>query len=300
MEISAAIVKELREKTGLGMMLCKAALIEAKGDMVLAIETLRKQGQATAAKRAGKAAKQGKVTIVSDPDADASCSILYEVNSETDFVARNDDFKRFIDDLGKLLMEKKPADITAAKALTSPFFAGQTVDAKVLELVAKIGEKISFRRYHKETTAGAGEKLFTYNHGEGRIGVLVKLACDNTASVPQQAFLDLGKDLAMQVAASNPLAIDRATLDKNFASLIEKEKEIYLTQAQTSGKPEKVWPKIVEGKLEKFYKESTLVMQPFIRDPDRQVSDRIADAEKALSGKITVVSFVRFELGAEE
>ncbi len=296
MEISATIVKELREKTGLGMMLCKAALIEAKGDMTLAIETLRKQGQATAAKRAGKAAKQGKVTIVSD----ASCCILYEVNSETDFVARNDDFVKFIDDLGRLLIDHKPSDLPAARALTSPAFGNQTVDAKVLELVAKIGEKISFRRYYKETLSGAGEKLFTYNHGEGRIGVLVRLSCDNAAAVSQQAFLDLGKDLAMQVAASNPLAIDRAALDRNFASLVEKEKEIYFTQAQTSGKPEKVWPKIVEGKLEKFYKESTLVMQPFIREPERMVSDRIADVEKALSGKITVVSFVRFELGAEE
>jgi elongation factor Ts len=296
MEISATVVRELREKTGLGMMLCKAALIESKGDMALAIETLRKQGQATAAKRAGKAAKQGKVTIVSD----ASCSILYEVNSETDFVARNDDFVKFIDDLGRLLLEKKPADLAAAKALTSPAFSGQTVDAKVLELVAKIGEKITFRRYHKETTSGAGEKLFSYNHGEGRIGILVKLACDNAAAVSQQAFSDLGKDLAMQVAASNPMDIDRASLDRNFASLVEKEKEIYFTQAQTSGKPEKVWPKIVEGKLEKFYKESTLVQQPFIRDAERAVSDRIADAEKAVSGKISVVSFVRFELGAEE
>jgi elongation factor Ts len=296
MEISATVVKELREKTGLGMMLCKTALIEAKGDMTLAIETLRKQGQATAAKRAGKDAKQGKVTIVSD----SSCSILYEVNSETDFVARNDDFVSFIAHLGKLLLEKKPADLAAAKALTTPVFSGQTVDAKVLELVAKIGEKITFRRYHKETASGAGEKLFTYNHGEGRIGVCVKLSCDNPASLSQQAFLDLGKDLAMQVAASNPLAVDRAALDKSFASLVEKEKEIYLTQAQNSGKPEKVWPKIVEGKLDKFYKDSTLIMQPFIRDPDRAVKDRIADAEKALSGKITVVSFVRFELGAEE
>jgi elongation factor Ts len=295
MEISATAVKDLREKTGLGMMLCKAALIEAKGDMTLAIETLRKQGQATATKRAGKDAKQGKVTIVSD----ASCSILYEVNSETDFVARNDDFVKFIATLGTLLMEKKPADITAARSLTSAAFNGQTVDARVLELVAKIGEKITFRRYHKEATAGENEKLFTYNHGEGRIGVLVKLASDNPAATSQQAFADLGKDLAMQVAASNPIAIDRAALEKAFPTLVEKEKEIYLTQAQTSGKPEKVWPKIVEGKLEKFYKDSTLVQQPYIRDAERAVSDRISDAEKALSCKITVVSFVRFELGAE-
>jgi elongation factor Ts len=298
MEISATVVKELREKTGLGMMLCKAALIEAKGDMTLAIETLRKQGQATAAKRAGKAAKQGKVTIISD----TSCSILYEVNSETDFVARNDDFVKFISDLGKLLIEKKPADLAAALTLTSPAFSGQTVSAKVLELVAKIGEKITFRRYYKDTASGAGEKIFTYNHGEGRIGILVKLTsvCDNAAAMSQQAFLDLGKDLAMQVAAANPMAVDRAALDKAFPTLVEKEKEIYLTQAQTSGKPEKVWPKIVEGKLDKFYKDSTLVLQPFIRDAERPVSDRIADAEKAVSGKITVLSFVRLELGAEE
>ena len=278
-------------------MLYKAALIEAKGDMTLAIETLRKQGQATATKRAGKDAKQGKVTIVCDPKA--SCCILYEVNSETDFVARNDDFVKFIADLGTLLLDKKPADISGAKALTSPAFGGQNVDARVLELVAKIGEKITFRRYHKETN-GANEALFTYNHGEGRIGVMVKLSCDTAAALVHQAIADLGKDLSMQVAASNPLAIDRVALDKRFPSLVEKEKEIYFTQAQTSGKPEKVWAKIVEGKLDKFYKDSTLIQQPYIRDPERTVADRIAETEKAVSAKITVASFVRFELGAEE
>ncbi len=295
MEISASVVKELREKTGLGMMLCKKALSDANGDMELAIETLRKQGQATAAKRAGKAAKQGKVTIVSDE----SCCILYEVNSETDFVAKNDDFMGFIATLGKLLLEKKPADIAAAKTLTSPAFNGLTVEAKVLELVAKIGENISFRRYCKETVSTANEKLFTYNHGDGRIGIVVKLAVDNAAALSNQAVLDIGKDIAMQVAASNPLAIDRAAMNKAFGPTIEKEKEIYFTQAQTSGKPEQVWPKIVEGKLDKFYKESTLLEQPFIREPERTVTARIADAEKAAGTKITVSSFVRFELGAE-
>jgi len=294
MEISASVVKELREKTGLGMMLCKKALSDANGNMELAIETLRKQGQATAAKRAGKAAKQGKVTIVSD----ASCCILYEVNSETDFVAKNDDFMGFIAALGTLLLEKKPTDLQAAKALTSPAFNGLTVEAKVLELVAKIGENISFRRYCKETVSSANEKLFTYNHGDGRIGILVKLAVDS-AALGNQAVLDIGKDLAMQVAASNPLAIDRAAMDKAFGPLIEKEKEIYFTQAQTSGKPEQVWPKIVDGKLDKFYKESTLLDQPFIREPEKTVAARIAVAEKAASAKITVASFVRFELGAE-
>ncbi len=296
MEISAAVVKELREKTGLGMMLCKKALMDANGDMTLAIESLRKQGQVTAAKRAGKAAKQGKVTIVSD----ATDSIVYEVNSETDFVAKNDDFVAFISNLGTALLAAKPADIAAAKSLTSDLFGGATADSRVLELVAKIGENISFRRYKKESVSGSGEKIFSYVHGEGRIGVLVKLTLADPAAASSAPVADLGKDLAMQVAASNPIAIDRDAINKTFGSLIEKEKEIYFTQAQTSGKPEKVWQKIVEGKLEKFYKDSTLVDQAYIRDPDHSVSDRIKDAEKAANTVIRVTSFVRFELGAEE
>jgi elongation factor Ts len=296
MEISAAVVKELREKTGLGMMLCKKALMETNGDMTLAIESLRKQGQVTAAKRAGKAAKQGKISIVSD----ATGSIVYEVNSETDFVAKNEDFIAFVNNLGTVLLANKPADINTARALSSDLFGGGTAEAKVLELVAKIGENISFRRYRLETVSGPGEKIFSYIHGEGRIGVLVKLACAEAAAAASAAVADLGKDLAMQVAASNPIAVDRDAINKAFASLVEKEKEIYLTQAQTSGKPEKVWPKIVEGKLDKFYKDSALLDQAYIRDPDHPVSDRIKDAEKTASSAIRVVSFVRFELGAEE
>jgi elongation factor Ts len=296
MEIAAAVVKELREKTGLGMMLCKKALMETNGDMALAIESLRKQGQVTAAKRAGKTAKQGKVAVVSD----ATDSIVYEVNSETDFVAKNDDFLAFIANLGTVLLAKKPADITAAKALTSELFGGTTADARVLELVAKIGENISFRRYRQETVSGPSEKIFSYVHGEGRIGVLVKLSCADAAAASSAATAELGKDLAMQVAASNPIAIDRDDINKNFATLVEKEKEIYFTQAQNSGKPEKVWPKIVEGKLDKFYKDSALLDQAYIRDPDHPVSDRIKDAEKGANSPIRVMSFVRFELGAEE
>lgn len=296
MEISANIVKELREKTGIGMMLCKKALIEAKGDMKLAIENLRKQGQTAAAKRAGKAAKQGKIAIVSD----ASDAIIYEVNSETDFVAKNDDFIGFVTNLGKLLLQKKPADIAAAKTLASDVFGGLTPDAKVLELITKIGENISFRRYKKESASGPNEKIFSYIHGEGRIGVIVKISCGNAEAVASPAVADLGKDLAMQVAASNPIAVDRDSINKNCAALVEKEKEIYLTQAQSSGKPEKVWPKIVEGKLEKFFKESALLDQAFIRTPERTVANRISDAEKAAASTIKVVSFVRFELGAEE
>jgi len=296
MEISAALVKELREKTGLGMMICKQALIDTNGDMNKAIEVLRKQGQMTAAKRAGKAAKQGKVSIVSDDNA----TIIYEVNSETDFVARNEDFLNFINILGKCLIEKKPQDLAAAKSIKCDAWDGLTPNEKILELIAKIGENISFRRYKIETISSSNEKIFSYIHGEGKIGVIVKLAATSQEAINSSAFSQLGKDLAMQIAASNPIAIDRNAINKNFSSLVEKEKEIYYTQVQASGKPEKVWPKIIEGKLEKFYKDFALLEQPFIREPERCVLERIKDAEKEISSAITIISFTRFELGVEE
>jgi elongation factor Ts len=292
MEISASQVKDLREKTGLGMMICKAALIESKGDMKLAIENLRKQGQMTAAKRAGKAAKEGIVSIVSD----ATGTIVYEVNSETDFVARNDDFISFVDKLGKLLLAKKPAGIEEAKGLTIPD-SGATVEARVTELIGKIGENLSFRRYRKIDCNPAQERIATYLHGKGKIGVAVKLSVTPAAALAGEAISILGKDLAMQVAASVPVAADRQSVP---ASVIEKEKEIYLTQVKASGKPEKIWEKIVEGKLVKFYQEAVLVEQPFIRDPNTTVTDRIKTAEKETGAQVKVLSFVRLELGAEE
>lgn len=291
MEVSASQVKELREKTGLGMMICKQALIDTNGDMSIAIENLRKQGQVTAAKRAGKAAKEGKVTIITDK----STAVVYEINSETDFVARNDDFVAFVSDLGKLLIEKKPADITAAKNLVSPVFGGVTVEARVTELIGKIGENIAFRKYSKVDATSANECLYTYLHGNGKIGVVVKLTAG--AGIGSEALAALGKDIAMQVAASNPMATDS---DAISAETIAKEKEIYFTQAQASGKPEKIWDKIVEGKLVKYFQEVTLMGQAFIKNPEISVTDRLKETEKELNTKIKVLSFVRIELGAEE
>ena len=296
MEIAAATVMELREKTGLGMMLCKKALIEAKGDMALAMEILRKQGHAAVAKRAGRVAKQGKVSIVSDQ----SCSIVYEINAETDFVAKNDDFTSVMSAVGAMLLSSKPASLEAAKALSSPSLGGKTIQERIEELVAKIGENINFRRFSIEPCDSSNERLFTYIHGDGRIGVIVKLTSDKPETLASQAVTQLGKDLSMQVAASNPMAIDREKMKRDLAQAIEKEKEIYFTQAQTSGKPEKVWPKIVDGKLDKFFKESALVEQPFIREPEKSVLDRIAEAEKEVSARLAVVSFIRYELGAED
>jgi elongation factor Ts len=292
MEISAAQVKELREKTGIGMMICKQALQASSGDMKLAIENLRKQGQLTAAKRAGKIAKEGIVSIVSD----ARSVIVYEVNSETDFVARNDDFIAFVDKLGKLLLAKKPASLEEAKCLVVPD-SGGTVESRVTELVGKIGENLSFRRYRKIDINPSTERISTYVHGKGKIGVAVKLSVDSPAALASEAVGLLGKDLAMQVAAANPIAADRQSIN---ADIVAKEKEIYLTQVQSSGKPEKIWEKIIEGKLVKFYQEAVLVEQAYIRDPNTSVIDRIKAAEKESGAHIKVVSFVRLELGAEE
>lgn len=292
MAITAAAVKELREKTGLGMMLCKKALTEADGDMAKAIEDLRKQGQATMEKRSGKAAKEGLISVVTEGPA----SIMYEVNAETDFVARNEDFTAFVESLGKLLTSARPLDMEAAKALTTEDFGGQSVEAKVLELAGKIGEVISFRRFTVEEADPERERIFSYVHG-GRIGVLVKLACEDKAALDGEALQALGKDLAMQVAASNPIAISREDVP---ADTVEKEREIYLTQAQSSGKPEKVWDRIVDGKLGKFYKEVALLEQEFIRDTDMTVSDRIQQTQKEIGSPVSAVAFTRYELGGEE
>jgi elongation factor Ts len=293
MEITAAQVQKLREKTGLGMMVCKKALAETNGDMEKAIENLRKQGEATAAKRAGKAAREGTVAITGDP----TCTLMYEVNSETDFVARNEDFTSFVNELGKLLLKNKPATLQEARALPAEAFGGRTVDAKLTELIAKIGEKLSFSRYVIDSVNGYSERIFHYVHGMGRIGVLVKLAADNPGVLQTEEFAQLGKDLAMQVAASNPLAPVR---EKVPSDTLNKEKEIFMEQARNSGKPANVLEKIVSGKLEKFFRENVLVEQAFIRNPDVPVSSRIAEAEKQLGAKISVISFSRFERGVED
>ncbi len=292
MEISASQVKDLREKTGLGMMICKQALIEAKGDMTLAIENLRKQGQMTAAKRADKAAKEGKVSIVSDDTA----AIAYEVNCETDFVTRNEEFIDFIGKLGALLLAKKPADLAAALKLADASLGGLSVEARVTELIGKIGENISFRRYKKMESSSASEKVFTYLHGVGKIGVLIKLSAANPEALKSPALAELGKDLAMQIAAESPIAVNSSDISEE---VIAKEKEIYRDQAKNSGKPEKIWDKMVEGKLAKFFEASALVNQKFIRDTEKTVKDRIAETSKAVGTEVKPVCFIRLELGTE-
>jgi elongation factor Ts len=290
MNISASQVSELREKTGVGMMQCKAALIESNGDMEKAIDILRKQGQATAARRAGKAAKEGKITILNAP----SFSVIFEVNCETDFVARNDDFLAFIDETGRLLSAKKPATLDQAMALASAAWGNRSISDRLSELIGKIGEKITFRRFSIVDCNASDEKIASYIHGNGKIGVLVKVKADAPGA---EAVAAAGKDLAMQVAASRPVAINRQSVPQ---AVVDKEKEIYREQVKNSGKPEKIWDKIVEGKLGKYYEESVLVEQIYIKDTAIRVSDRIKQAEKEAGCAIVPVSFIRWELGSEE
>lgn len=290
MAITASEVKDLRERTGLGMMTCKKALEEANGDMDIAVENLRKQGEATMAKRAGKATKEGTITVVSSDTA----TVMFEVNSETDFVARNEDFVGFVAALGELLLDKQPADMDAAVKLVSEGMNGQNVEDRLLELTGKIGERITFRRFHVEPK-GANEAVFSYIHGGGKIGVLVKLSAESADVLAADAAAQLGKDLAMQVAAAHPMAVSREGIAEDT---VAKEREIYLTQAQNSGKPEKIWDRIVDGKLAKFYEQVVLVEQGFIKEPDIKVSARIEQAGKDAGGAMSAVSFVRYELGS--
>lgn len=293
MEITAKQVKGLREKTGLGMMECKRALAKSDGDVTLAIDLLRKEGAQISAGRAGKEAKQGIVSVVGNH----FISVLYEINSETDFVARNPDFEAFVRDIGNSLLKHLPV-----KYDHNPTFYIKDIfmQDRFLEILGKLKENIVFRRYEL-MEAGKSEWISSYQHGK-KISVAVKLNTtedtDITQFGPNKIYSDLGKDIAMQIAAANPVSIGS---DDVPTAILEHEKEIYREQVKMSGKPEKIWDRIVEGKLNKFYQESTLVNQKFIKTPPEiTVMDRIKQAGHECGGhKIKVVSFVRMELGED-
>ena len=271
MAITASQVKELRQRTGAGMMECKKALVECDGDIEIAIEHMRKTGLAKADKKASRVAAEGTVTIKASEDA-KTIAIL-EVNSETDFVSGGDDFKKFANEVCEIILAQAPADVEALSAMTMA--SGDTIDTACRSLVAKIGEKISVRRFSLMTTDGA---FSSYSHG-ARIGVVVEMKGGND---------ELGKDVAMHIAATNPVCVSEEQVP---AENIAKEKEIFSAQAKESGKPDNIIEKMIEGRIKKYLKEITLVGQPFVKDPDMTV-------EKLLSSNgATVVSFCRFEVG---
>jgi elongation factor Ts len=269
MNITADSVKQLRERTGAGMMECKKALVETKGDLDAAAELMRKSGLAKADKKAARIAAEGTVAV----ERTASSAVLVEVNCETDFVARSEEFLSFARAVGHAALERAPADMHALLALPH---GASTLEEQRRALVAKIGENISVRRFVRVTAPGA---LGSYIHG-GRIGSLVALQGGDEA---------LAKDLAMHVAAANPAYIDAGAVP---AAVLDKEREILAEQTKTEKKPPEIIAKMVEGRLRKYLAEITLVGQPFVKDPEVTV-DKLLKKVNA-----TVVQFERYEVGA--
>ena len=271
MAITAALVKELREMTGAGMMDCKKALTECDGDMDKAVDFLREKGLASAAKKAGRIAAEGLVgSYISE---DAKTGVIVEVNCETDFVAKTDEFKELVNAIAAHVAATKPAD---NDALLASKLDGQTVAALITAKIAKIGENISLRRFAMYETDGI---VASYSHAGGKIVTMVDMKGGDAA---------LAKDIAMQVAAANPAYLDRTQVPE---AELEHEKQILTEQARNEGKPEKIIEKMVVGRIEKYYKEVCLVDQAFIKGDD----ESIASLLKAANAEVT--RFVRYEMG---
>lgn len=269
MSISASMVKELRERTGAGMMECKKALVETSGDMDGAVELLRTSGQAKADKKSGRVAADGRVVITTDGQNAA----MIEINSETDFVAKDENFTAFAEAVAACVLASAAADVDALAAET--LADGRSVEAARTELVTKVGENISVRRFAR---IAAAEHLGSYTHG-ARIGAVVSMQGGNA---------DLARDIAMHVAATNPVCVDE---DGVPADTLERERRIFAEQAAESGKPPEIVEKMVGGRVAKFLKEITLVGQPFVKDPDVTVAKLLKGADAS------VTNFVRYEVG---
>jgi elongation factor Ts len=269
MTISASMVKDLRERTGAGMMECKKALVEVDGDLDAAAEVLRVSGQAKADKKSSRVAADGRVVVAQN----GSSAVIVEINSETDFVAKDENFLAFTDAVAAAAMASGTTDV--AEFAGQDLADGLTVDAARTELIAKVGEKISVRRIQRVESAGV---IASYTHG-ARIGAVVALDGGDEA---------LARDIAMHVAATNPTCIDESGVP---AETLENERRIETEKAQGSGKPAEIIEKMVTGRMNKYLKEITLLGQPFVKDPDISVGKLLSNASA------TVTSFVRFEVG---
>lgn len=281
MSVSASMVRDLREKTSAGMLDCKKALEETNGNFEAAIEWLRKKGLSAAAKKADRLASEGVVVA----KIDGKTAALLEVNSETDFVAKNDDFKLFVAEAVNTVVTKNPADVTAL--LASPTKSGPTVGEVLNEKIAKIGENLVIRRFVRYQTTGL---VHSYIHGDGKIGVLVELS----SSSGHEAVKTFANDVCLHVAAMNPLALSP---DQVPAELVAKEKEILKAKAIEQGKKPEMLDKIVGGQINKFLAESCLLEQAFVKNPDIKVKDYLAETQKKSGDAFTLIRFVRFELG---
>ena len=286
--VTAAMVKELRERTNAGMMDCKKALLAADGDLDKAIDWLREKGLAQAAKKASRVAAEGVVAQYVTP---CGCTgVIVEVNCETDFVAKTDNFAAFANNVAKHIAKANPADVDELMNQKFVDDETKTISDLVSEATVAIGEKISVRRFARFQTEGV---VATYIHMGGKVGVLVEVATSeegkNNEDVKQFAH-----DLCLQIAAAKPEAVRREEVD---SEKLEKEREIQRAKALEAGKPEKIVDRIVDGQIEKYYKEVCLLDQQFVKDPDKSIKGLMAEVSKAAGAPLDVVRFVRFERG---
>ncbi|MGB6034147.1 MAG: translation elongation factor Ts [Bacteroidota bacterium] len=286
MQITTEMIKRLRDKTGAGMMDCKRALESTEGNMDAAVEFLRKKGAAVAQKRSDRSAKEGM--IVTSVSQDGKTGIILEVNSETDFVGRSDDFVRFAETVAQTLQQQQSS--TLEELLTAATDGGKTVSALMNDLLAKVGEKIEIRRF--KIVESDGGLVSSYTHLGSKIGVLVELTGANASD----SDVSVGRDIAMQIAAMNPQVISRDQIEQK---MIDQELDIYRTQAANEGKPTQVVERIAAGRLEKFFQEVCLIEQTYIKDPGRTVKDFLRETGSVAGTTISVKQFYRFHLGEE-
>ena len=293
MEINAGMVKDLRECTGAGMMDCKKALQESDGDMDAAIDLLRTKGLAALAKKAGRATNEGLIGAALS--SDARIGALAEVNCETDFVARNADFKTFADQITEHVVAAAPADV---EDLMSQDFAdsGESFEQVLGETVARIGENMGVARFARYELGAEHGRVSVYIHGVGNIGVMVELTAIASHMARRDMFATVAKDIAMQIAATSPLAVSRDSIDQ---ATVDHEMEIYKAQAAEAGKPEPIQEKIAQGRLQKYFKEVALLEQAFVKDSDISVEKYIENAGKELGAALEVTRFERFLLGED-
>jgi len=288
-EITAQLVKQLRDMTGAGMMECKKALVEANGDYNEAQVILRKRGLATAAKKASRSAKEGLIGLALS--ADAASGLLVEVNCETDFVAKTGDFVALVEEIKQIILTHKPADAAALLKLPSISDPAVNVEGLLKAKIAKVGENMQVPRFATIQAAGT---LGSYTHPGSKLVVIVDVTCHNPATKDKPEFKELVQDIAMQVAAADPKFLRREDVTADF---IAKEKEIQRARALAEGKPEKIVDKVVEGRMSKFYEEVCLLDQPFIKENSLSIAQLLAGKSKQLGDEIGVAAFLRYKVG---
>ena len=285
MAITAQLVKELRDMTAAGMMDCKKALVEVEGDLEKAVDWLRQKGMAKAAKKSGRATSEGLVTVAAS--ADGMHIAMGSLLCETDFVARGEQFQAMATRVTQVILEKAPADAEALDAL---------LGEEVTQLIASVGENMQLGKFARFSKKDANDVVGQYIHANGKIGVLVYLSCGKAESAAKPEVQELAKNIAMQVAAASPMALDAASLDQ---AAVEREREVYRQKALEEGKPANIVDKIADGAVKKFQKDVCLMEQPYIRDDKKTISDIVRETGKTVGDEITVTGFERIQLAAE-